>query len=252
MLLPFEKFERNTLLITNSNSNGTSSNSSTPIKAERKKQLSNNSIPIATIDISDSPIREISNSGLQSSTIPRLRTPPPGKRKGEHVNGEKNNSGRRTSFNSTVEEEISKVLDFKDKVKPENGSIEDKEEDEDSDDAQPEHNFDPSNILKLGIGNEDDKKSDDCKDYIKVTKSAVDLNQEFLDSLPKAEIEPEEPKKSISVIPSERLMNKDVVQGLLGATMNGTSMLPVSDKVKYFSMYLCHVTIIIKFNLIDN
>lgn len=220
------------LLIANSNSNGTSSNSSTPIKPERKKQLSN-SIPIATIDISDSPIREISNSGLQSSTIPRLRTPPPGKRKGEHVNGEKSSSSRRTSFNSTVEEEINKVLDYKDKFKPENGMIEDKEE-EDSDEAQPEHNFDPSNILKLGIGSEYDKKYDDCKDYIKVTKSAVDLNQEFLDSLPIAEVEPEEPKKSISVIPPERLMNKDAVQGYLGTNMNGTSMLPVSDKVKYF------------------
>ncbi|XP_077289244.1 uncharacterized protein LOC143913385 [Arctopsyche grandis] len=252
LLLPFEKSERNSSSISiatsNTNSNGTwSSSTSTPVKSERKKHLTHNSIPIATIDISDSPVREISNSASETSTIPRLRTPPPGKRKthdskrSHQVNGEKNNSdsNRKKSYNLSMDGgEVRNSFEGKIRTQSENGTGCDgkfnKDENEDSDDQQPENSYDPSNILKFHLQNDDDNK--DEKDYIDVTKSAGDLNQEFLDSLPKADVESDQQSRnSISVIPPERLMiSEPPLQGLLSmtaATMNGSSSLPHIDKV---------------------
>lgn len=248
LLLPFEKSERNSSSISiatsNTNSNGTwSSSTSTPVKLERKKHLTHNSIPIATIDISDSPVREISNSASETSTIPRLRTPPPGKRKthdskrSHQINGEKNNSdsNRKKSYNLIMDEVRNS---FEGKIRSENGTVcggkFNKDENEDSDDQQPENSYDPSNILKFHLQNDEDNK--DEKDYIHVTKSAGDLNQEFLDSLPKADVESDlQSRSSISVIPPERLMIGELpLQGLLSmtvATMNGSSSLPPIDKV---------------------
>lgn len=111
-------------------------------------------------------------------------------------------------------------------------------EESDEDSTVPENHFDPSNILNLNIERDEDK------DYINVTMSAVDLNQEFLDSLPKAEeAEPtvEQPRRTISVVPPEKLMCKEQssIQGLLGLAnaVNGSS-LPTPDKV--LMLLLCN------------
>lgn len=176
----------------------------TPSKLDKKKQWS---MPIATIDISDSPIRDVSTPSSDKNQVPRLSTPPLSKRKSSESKKSEIIALHNGDKKGALEAVKKKILNA-------NGDHNEYDDDE----LTPENHFDPSNILNLNIG----EAEDDKKEEIYVTAdSAAELNQEFLDSLCK-----EESKASISVVPTEKLMNDRINSTI---QLNGTTtMTPVN------------------------
>lgn len=216
ILLAFEKYERRNGSKWNKNIKNITNGNLPPIvqtqRPERqKKHLAADSVPIATIDISDSPVREIPQKmeieEVQARTT-RLRTPSPLKSKYHKRKLEtpaKNEKEKENVIHLDIETKEDKEADERIKIS------EEKEE-------EALNSYDPSNILNLNIGavTEDDTKNVKRKEeeiekraMESPVKEAADLNQEFLDSLPRDE-ETGEDSKIPEVVSKKEIPKPDI------------------------------------------